>query len=140
MSIVIKAISAGDTLPLRHKILWPGYPVEHSMLDGDETAMHFGGFLEEKLICVASLFRDGQTVRLRKFATDANFQGLGFGSLMLQHLLKVAHDLDAEVFWFDARETAVPFYKRLGFSINGNRFFKGDIPYFRMSQSLTQKP
>lgn len=140
MSIVIKAISAVDTLPLRHKILWPGYPVEHSMLDGDETAMHFGGFLEEKLICVASLFCDGEAVRLRKFATDAKFQGLGFGSLMLQHLLKVALDLGVEVFWFDARETAVPFYKGLGFSIDGNRFFKGDIPYFRMSQSLTQKP
>ena len=136
MSILIQAISAKDTLPLRHKILWPDYPIESSIVDGDETALHFGGFLDENLICVASLFRDGSAVRLRKFATDVNVQGQGFGSAMLQHHLEIALKSGAKVFWFDAREAALPFYERYGFTKEGGHFFKGDIPYFRMSQRL----
>lgn len=136
MSFVIKPISVEDALPLRHKVLWPDHPVEHSMVVGDETALHFGGFLEQELICVASLFRDGSAIRLRKFATHPDFQGKGYGSVMLRHLLEVAVQSGATTFWFDAREAALPFYERHGFTKEGERFFKGDIPYFRMSQDL----
>lgn len=136
MQLKIKTITAKDTLPLRHKVLWPDHPIEQSMAKGDEQASHFGGFLGEKLVCVASLFTEGEGIRLRKFATDPAYQGQGIGTKMLDHLLKAAQAMDAKTFWFDARESALPFYERNGYTPEGERFFKGDIPYRRITRAL----
>ena len=137
MTFQIKPIPAQDTLPLRHKVLWPDHPVEHSMVDGDDDARHFGGFLEGKLVCVASLFKDADSVRLRKFATDPAFQGQGLGTQMLAHLLEEAKAEGAITFWFDARESALPFYQRNGYHPEGERFFKSNVPYRRVRRDLS---
>ena len=136
MTFTIRPISAADTLPLRHKVLWPDHPVEHSMVKGDAKALHFGGFQDDKLVCVASLFQDGESMRLRKFATDPEFQSKGFGTQMLEHLVEVAKAKGAQQFWFDARESALPFYERNGYAAEGERFYKGDVPYRRVTRAL----
>lgn len=136
MTFTIKPIAPKDTLPLRHKVLWPDHPMERSKVEGDETASHYGGYFESTLVCVASLFQEGNGMRLRKFATDPAFQGRGFGTQMLDHLLKEAKATGANVFWFDARESALPFYERNGFTPKGKRFFKGNVPYRRISRAL----
>ena len=136
MSFTIKPISADDTLPLRQRVLWPDYPVEYSMVEGDASALHSGGFLKGELICVASLYQDGSKIRLRKFATDTAFQGRGYGSEMLTYLLGVAKAAGAEILWFDARESALRFYERHGCHPEGERFFKSEIPYRRVAKFL----
>ncbi|SHG49646.1 GNAT family N-acetyltransferase [Cognatishimia maritima] len=137
MKFEIQSITAQETLPLRQKALWPGHLIEQSMVDGDETALHFGGYLDRKLVCVASLFHEPPGIRLRKFATDPAFQGQGFGSQMLRQLLHEAQATGAKTFWFDARESALPFYQRNGYTPDGERFFKADIPYRRIVRALT---
>lgn len=129
-------ISAADTLPVRQMALWPDHPMSASQVDGDDDALHFGGFVADQLICVASLFPEGDSIRLRKFATHPEFQGQGAGSLMVRHLLAEATARGHTLFWFDARETALPFYVRFGFETKGARFFKRDLPYFRMVKRL----
>lgn len=136
MTFKIHPIATEDTLQLRYKVLWPNHPIERSKVEGDETARHFGGYLDGDLICVASLFNEGDGIRLRKFATGPEFQGQGFGTQMLDHLLKEAKATGANVFWFDARESALPFYERNGFTPKGKRFFKGNVPYRRISRAL----
>ena len=106
------------------------------MVDGDASALHFGGFLNDKLICVASLYQDGHQIRLRKFATDPAFQGRGYGSKMLAHLFNAAKATGAKVFWFDARESALPFYQRNGYTPEGERFLKNDVAYRRITRAL----
>jgi len=41
-----------------------------------------------------------------------------------------------EHLWFDARESAIGFYKRFGFGVLGERFYKKDVPYFKMDAEL----
>ena len=135
MKFEINPITAAETLTLRHKVLWPNHPIEQSKLDVDETASHFGGFLGGELVCVASLFEE-DGIRLRKFATAPDYQGQGVGSQMLAYLLERAHETDATVFWFDARESALPFSERNGCKSEGPRCFKNAVPYRRVHRSL----
>jgi predicted GNAT family N-acyltransferase len=51
-------------------------------------------------------------------------------------MLADAAELELTSFWFDARETALEFYKKFEFQTEGERFFKGDVAYFRMSKQL----
>ncbi len=119
-------------------MLWPEKPASFCELDGDADALHLGAFIEGQLVCVASVFVDGNRARLRKFATLPEYQGQGIGGAVLSILLNgdFLSDHGVEWFWCDAREAAMGLYQRFGLSPEGERFYKGDIPYFKMGISL----
>lgn len=106
------------------------------MVEGDEQAMHFAVMVDQKIVCVASLYIDNKSARLRKFATLKLFQGKGIGSCMLNHLIKNLKQQGINYLWFDARESAVGFYKRFGFHSSGELFYKSRVEYYKMHQHL----
>ncbi|KAH9890230.1 GCN5-like N-acetyltransferase [Xylariomycetidae sp. FL2044] len=146
---VIRPIHASHTHPLRHAVLWPDKPMSYVQLAEDETGQHFGAFMpnkkgapglgegEDKPVSVISLFIDGQAVaRFRKFATDPSWQGKGIGSALLRHTIDAARKAGAASIWCDARQSAAVFYQRFGMGVMGDVFYKGEIPYVRMSKEL----
>lgn len=135
----IDEISWQQTMDLRHRILWPEKDIDFCQVDGDEDALHFGGFINEQLISVASIFIDNQTARLRKFATDGEFQGLGIGSAMLNHVIQILKSKEVDFFWCDARVSAMAFYMRLGMKPDGERFDKSGIEYVKMRMPLKRR-
>ncbi len=58
---------------------------------------------------------------------------------MLSHIVKLLKDLGMHYLWFDARESALSFYNRLGFTVTGKRFYKNDIAYYKMNTNLQIK-
>lgn len=125
----IREIDAADTIDLRHKVMWPDRPKSHVILKGDATAIHFGGFMGETLIAVASFFPDDNRHRLRKLAVDDAFQGNGFASALLSHACDHLRQLGSTQIWCDARVSAVGFYTRNGFQIDGDVFEKHGLDY-----------
>ncbi len=132
----IQRIEWQCAIPLRHRVLWPNESPEFCHVDGDSKARHFGAFVDSKLVSVASLYPNGSSIRLRKFATDTEYQGKGIGSAVLRIVLADAKQSDFSVFWCDARESAVSFYEKFGMKAEGERFFKASVPYFKMSIKL----
>lgn len=132
----IHRIQWQETITLRHEVLWPNERAEFCHVDGDERAWHFGGFIEDELVSVASVYRKNNSVRLRKFATATAFQGKGIGTKMLKHILEELAKSNIDHFWCDARESAMSFYERFGMGPEGGRFYKGDVPYVKMSLLL----
>ncbi|SEG23134.1 Acetyltransferase (GNAT) domain-containing protein [Vibrio hangzhouensis] len=137
--IEIKTITAEQVLPIRHQVLWPHFPPEHSKVTGDEDALHVGAYKDQKLVCVASVFREGNSARLRKFATLPSYQGVGIGSQVIEHILTIVKQEGGETFWCDARESAFGFYQRFGMTTIGETFYKEDIPYKKMSVALSSR-
>lgn len=74
--------------------------------------------------------------RFRKFATAASSQGKGIGSALLTYTMEAAARAGTKTIWCDARQSALPFYMRFGMDAGGDVFFKGDVPYLRMSKRL----
>jgi predicted GNAT family N-acyltransferase len=132
----IRSISWDEALPIRHKVLWPNKPLLFCKVDSDETAQHYGAYLNGELVCVASIYLDGRVARLRKFATLAEFQGQGIGSNIITYILKELKKADIESFWCDARITATGFYKKFGMKQQGTKFIKSDVEYVKMEVSL----
>ena len=135
--IKIIEISAKETLDLRHRVLWPDKPVAHCIIKEDDSALHFGAFYEGKLTCVASIFIESRTARLRKLATEPDYQNMGIGGKVIQTIINKLSQENINEFWCDARESASSFYRKLGMNRSGGRFYKGEIPYFKMSMQLT---
>ncbi|RXJ72838.1 GNAT family N-acetyltransferase [Veronia nyctiphanis] len=135
----ISTITAQQVLPIRHQVLWPDKPVDFSQVKGDDTATHYGAFIEGELVSVGSIFIDGDTARLRKFATLSAHQGKGVGTAMLHVMLSDLKSSSVKTFWCDARESAMAIYQRIGMKAEGERFHKSDIPYFKMQMPVSSK-
>jgi len=134
--VEIKKISWMQALPVRHEVLWPLEEQSFCKVEGDEHGQHFGAYVNDQLVCVASIYTEDMSARLRKFATIREHQGNGIGTEMLKCIVSELKIRQIEYFWFDARESATGFYSRLGFEIEGERFFKNRVPYVKMSMSL----
>tara|TARA_R110001583_G_scaffold26571_2_gene95710 strand:+ start:12311 stop:12718 length:408 start_codon:yes stop_codon:yes gene_type:complete len=130
----IKTIHWQETLPIRHQVLWPSKPVEFCKVEGDEIASHYGAYIEETLACVASIYIDGSTARLRKFATLEHFQAKGIGSKMLLYILRELAENGIEYFWCDARKSALGFYQQFGLERQGEAFEKSGVLYYKMAR------
>jgi len=132
----IRSISWKQTIPLRHSVLWPHKTAEFCHVEGDIDGLHFGAFIDGELVCVASVYLTLNKARLRKFATDINYQHQGIGSKILTHIIQSLKSIQVECFWCDARESALPFYQRFGMQACSERFYKADVAYYKMEVAL----
>ena len=129
--IKVKKITYLDTFPVRSAVLRQGKPIETCFFLGDdaEDTTHFGLFKDNKLIGVASIFKfnneyfeQKNQFQLRGMAVLNEYQGFGFGNIILEEVCKFVITKNTDVLWFNARENAVRFYKNFGFSTFGNSF------------------
>ncbi|QKG55919.1 GNAT family N-acetyltransferase [Hymenobacter sp. BRD128] len=137
LGVIIQPIKPAQTYALRHTVLWPDKPLAYVQLPEDAAGQHFGAFVEGELVAVISLFvaPDGEA-RFRKFATDPAWQGRGVGTALLRRVIEVARQQGARALWCDARQNTLPFYQRFGLAPEGEVFYKGTIPYLRLSMAL----
>ncbi|MGF1754973.1 GNAT family N-acetyltransferase [Vibrio makurazakiensis] len=136
MEVSVKRITWQQALPIRHQVLWSHKPIEFCKVESDDEAWHFGAVINGEVVCCASVFIDGSSARLRKFATLEQYQGQGIGSKVVRKILSELNSSGFSEFWCDARESAVGFYQRLGMTRSGERFFKSNVPYFKMRMSI----
>jgi len=133
----IRQIGWRETIPVRHRVLWPNKHETFCHVAEDEMGIHFGAFVNDILVCVASIYIDGNRARLRKYATEFKFQGLGIGSAVLNNVITYLITLNIDYFWCDARESAFSFYQRFGMTKEGVRFYKAEVPYFKMAMNIS---
>jgi GNAT superfamily N-acetyltransferase len=132
----IQKITSQDTWPIRHAVMWPDKPIDHVRLPDDEQGLHFGCYDHGRLVSVISLFITGDEAQFRKFATCADFQGKGYGTALLQHIVNEAGLYGIRRLWCNARVSKSSFYERAGFRYTGNTFEKDGIAYVVMEQLL----
>jgi len=122
-----RPISTEDCIPLRSEVLRPHHPVEDCRFPLDGESRHFGAFQGGELVSVVSAhpeaaFGASGAWRLRGMATSPLRQGSGAGSALLEAFLTWARSERIPLLWCNAREQAIPFYERMGFTVEGELF------------------
>ncbi len=134
--IKIQNITSIEAITVRHPVLRSGKPIESCHFDGDDlpSTIHFGLFLDEKLIGVVSIFQNNNgnfnnenQFQIRGMAVLPEFQKKGFGELLIIHTEVYVSRKKGSIIWFNARENAVNFYKKIGYKIIGSPFSIADI-------------
>ena len=132
----IKQITSQETFAVRLPVLRPGKPIDSCIFDGDDlsTTAHFGIYDDEIIVGVTSIFKTStpllsqkQQFQLRGMAIVDSHQKRGLGDKLVQRAERYVKENNAEVLWFNAREVAVGFYKKMGYEIIGEPFVIGDI-------------
>lgn len=140
--IIVKQITVQETYPLRIEILRNGKAINyHFVNDNHKETIHLGAFLEKKCIGIVTLisnshktFPNSLTYQLRGMAVDKSLQKQGVGKLLSEESFRfLKEERKCEILWCNARIIAVDFYKKMGFSIKGNKFQIPNVgPHYMM--------
>ncbi len=130
--IRIETVPASVVWPIRLQVMYPGEPFDSIKLPDDDSGLHLGLYEGEELICVISLFRRGDALQFRKFATRNAYQGQGYGSALLKYVMDYAKAQNIRRVWCNARQSAATFYKRFGMKETPEGYTKGGINYLIM--------
>ncbi|MDR7080285.1 GNAT superfamily N-acetyltransferase [Neobacillus niacini] len=136
METTITKIDKEKAWKLRHKVMWPDKAFDYIKLEDDHLGIHFGLFKENMLISVISLFINKEECQFRKFATLQREQGKGYGSMLLDYVIKEAMDCGVKRIWCNARKSKVDFYKKFGLQETNYSFMKGGKTYVIMEKDL----
>ena len=134
---VFKEISASQTLPIRHKVMWPNKPLAYVELANDKNGKHFGLFVNEEITSIVSLFTENNEAQFRKFATLIEHQGFGYGTILLNKVINLIEEEKIARLWCNARVEKAKFYERFGLKLTDKKFNKGGIDYVIMERIFT---
>jgi GNAT superfamily N-acetyltransferase len=138
METTITKIDKEEAWALRHRVMWPDKAFDYIKLEDDHLGIHFGLFKENILISVISLFINNEECQFRKFATLQSEQGKGYGSNLLDYVLREAKDYGVKRIWCNARKNKLGFYKKFGLQETNNSFIKGGKTYVIMEKFVVQ--
>lgn len=132
----IEQIHPALTWRIRHEAMYPDMPYDSVKLPNDDQGIHFALYAGEQLSTVVSLFENGEVCQLRKFATLPEFQGMGYGSLLLEHIIGFIRETGAKKLWCNARVNAAGFYAKFGFVETNKTYSENGFDFVIMDLEL----
>jgi predicted GNAT family N-acyltransferase len=133
----IKQIQPSETWEIRHRVMWTGKSFEDVKLPNDDAGLHFGLLRDGVLLSVVSLFIENDIAQFRKFATETEEQGKGYGAKLLEHLIEECYKKNVKTLWCNARTSASGFYEKFGLEIVSDAWVKDGIEYIKMSRIMS---
>ncbi|HOY04375.1 MAG TPA: GNAT family N-acetyltransferase [Saprospiraceae bacterium] len=129
-----------EAVGLRYEVLRKPLGLDYSpeQLASEYDQVHLAAYGNSgALLAYLNLTPAGtETVKMRQVAVATALQGKGIGTLLVAESERLAQRLQFEGMTLHARETAVPFYERLGYVREGERFEEVGIPHFKMKKAL----
>lgn len=128
-----------ESLRLRNEVLRRplGMEIANDDLSGDLAALHVGAFAGERLVGILLLrTKSIGVLQMKQVAVDESLRGRSVGRRMVEYAETLAVAQGYAEIMLHARETAVPFYERLGYVREAERFEEIGIPHYVMSKKL----
>lgn len=138
-----------DTHDLRRRVLrqhlsGPEADVDYPA-DRAPGTVHLGIRVDGEVVAIATFSREPApgrpeglaAARLRGMAVAPDRQGTGLGAALVDAAMRSLADDGIEVCWANARRPALGFYRRLGFTEEGEEFESLGIPHRVVVRTLS---
>jgi predicted N-acetyltransferase YhbS len=113
-----------------------GLDFNPEQLAAEASQFHLGAWSGSTPLGCLALRQDEGAMRMRQVAVAPEAQGKGIGRLLVLESEAEARRRGASVVMLNARQTAVAFYERLGYSVSGEPFLEVGLPHRKMSKTL----
>lgn len=130
------------TVVLRNEILRKplGLQFTDEQLRAESNDHHIACFLDGCIVaCLVLTPQDDGVVRMRQVAVVADRQRKGIGAALVRYCEQYAEEQGYREVVAHARDTAVPFYEKLGYEVIGDRFNEVGIPHVTVRKALKEK-
>jgi len=121
---------------IRQEVMYPAEALSYVQLPDDESGRHLGLYIDDRLVSIVSLFERGDRRQFRKFATLQSEQGKGYGSSLLDYVMRQAFADGKRFIWCNARVSASGFYQRFGMYTTGLSWWKKDLEFVKMEKQF----
>lgn len=128
-----------ETVALRYRILREplGLSFTDEQLAAEAPDIHVAAFQNGVIVgCLILTPFDDHEIQMRQVAVDTARQGRGVGSGLVAFSEMVAKRQGYRTMRLHARETAVPFYLKLGYTVVGEPFEEVTLPHREMVKPL----
>ena len=140
-ALTIREVDYGEAEPALRAIRFEVFvdeqnvPPEIEMDDRDPNCVHLLAFAGDKAVGTAriDIEKNGKIGRL---AVVARSRGRGIGRALMERCHEIAARRGLSQVWCNAQVSAVPFYERLGYRVEGEIFDEAGIDHLRMTRSL----
>jgi GNAT superfamily N-acetyltransferase len=129
--LLVRDIPLDATTDLRTRVLrnhLPGLPTT-APVDSLSGTWHLGAFRGSRLVGVVTGFVEDApdhpglpAQRFRYMAVEPSEQGRGVGAALMQEVIARARARGDVLLWAKGRDSALDFYRRLGFEVIGESF------------------
>jgi len=148
LDIHVRPMTSLEVRPLRLEVLRAGMVNQTVYFDGDDdpTTIHLGAFDQDQNNVGVStwmqrpfpLAEEHKALQLRGMATAVNVQGKGIGALLLVAGQSHGREIGAHLIWANARDAALNFYNRHGYSTVGEGFIETvtQLPHHKVVKYL----
>lgn len=129
-----------DTVWLRDCVLRRplGLRFSDEELAREHGSHHVACYRGDRLVgCLVLRPRPDGDLQMRQVAVLPELQGQGIGTALVRFSEDLAHQRGFRRLILHARETAVAFYEKLGYSRMGDRFEEVSIPHWAMEKRLS---
>lgn len=131
-----------ETVALRDEILRSplGLKLSSEELAAEGDSHHLACYVEDRLVACLVLKPLGEgKVQLRQMSVAVSHQKKGIGTALVQFAEALARNQGFTEIVMHARESAVPFYEKFGYAVEGERFIEVTLPHFVMQKFLRPK-
>lgn len=127
----VERVDFDDIHDLRVRVLRKGTPVTHATYPEDsyDDVVHLAIRRDGIVVATSTWFskecpeRPGvPALQLKGMAVDDSLQTTGFGRALIDAGVSLTAERKAQLVWARARDTAVGFYEKCGFSVVGDGF------------------
>lgn len=128
-----------QSVELRRTILRTPLGLDYDPMDlaAESTDIHLGAYLDGVLTgCLILTPLSDRTLKMRQVAVAESHQGMGIGRLLVDSSEALARERGVPMIVLNARDTAVPFYLRLEYQVDGPEFVEVGIPHRRMVKAM----
>ncbi|WP_125573905.1 GNAT family N-acetyltransferase [Levilactobacillus huananensis] len=124
-----------DALGIREAVFIDEQGIDPELeLDGaDEDKMHYVGYVEGQPVTTARIdMLAGNRVKIQRVATVKTARHHGYAGTLIKQIIADAQRSEVRGVELDAQETAIAFYKELGFEPVGTTFQEAGITHQTM--------
>ena len=119
-----------------------GLTLDISERAAEASHRHFALFTDNDTLaaCVSVVPLPDARAKLRQMAVNDIMQGMGLGRTLIRCVENLLAEQGIQHLHMHARESAIGFYRKLGYQPEGEPFTEITIPHVRMSKTLITAP
>ena len=127
------------TVELRRRVLRIpiGLDFTEEELAMEDGCLHLAAFEGADIVgCLILQPSENGLMKMRQVAVEPECQGEGIGTNLVIYAERIARDRGCNLMKLAARETAVSFYLKQGYSVVSEKFVEVTLPHFMMEKRL----
>jgi predicted GNAT family N-acyltransferase len=140
--IIFQSVEYDKEVQLRYHVLRKPLGLNYTaeQLAAENAWWHLGYFEGDVLqACLILVPENDGKIKMKQVAVDEKLQGQGIGAKMVLAAEQFAAEKGFNLMYCHARDTAAPFYEKLGYLKKGDMFEEVTIPHWEMEKPLKHR-